>query len=77
MLTKYRMGDAILSLENQNLSDFPLLSDLKTHAAVAGRIKRLVLNGNQLSSLDWLHVLPNLTSLEANKNKLCSLPDTE
>lgn len=76
MLMKHRLGDAtILSLENQGLSDFPLLSDLKTHVTVATRIERLVLNGNHLSSLEWLYVLPNLTSLEANKNKLCSLPD--
>ena len=67
-----------LSLENQQLVEFPLdlVQELQTDATAAERIKRLVLSGNQLSSLDrCLHAVPNLTILESHKNQLTSLPN--
>jgi Leucine-rich repeat (LRR) protein len=65
-----RNGERILSLENQHLKDW---YPLETYES----LERLNLVGNELTSIDWLHLLPNLKILDATKNKILTLPSLE
>jgi Leucine-rich repeat (LRR) protein len=62
-----RNGKTVLSLENQQRNEWhPLDTD--------DCVEHLNLVGNELTSIDWLHMLPNLKVLEATKNKILSIP---